>query len=170
MCSLCRLLLMAGAKQQLSGRGVRKMIDVLRWVVSAVNRLHDGLLVAVRALGLRLDDKQLHFWVLGLMGITLFVVVDVAFRWVSKWSVSALSFIYTLTILVVVALAMEIQQQITRRGALDFNDILAGIWGFVTLFCVYLLVRVAVHATSIARNKIRAGWVSRESRRPSRSK
>ena len=167
MCSLCRPLFMAGAKQQLSGRGVRKMIDVLRWVVSAVNRLHDGLLVAVRALGLRLDDKQLHFWMLGLMGITLFVVVDVAFRWVSKWSVSALSFIYTLTILVVVALAMEIQQQITGRGALDFNDILAGIWGFVTLFCVYLLVRLTVHAGSIARKKIRAG---REGRSPSWSK
>ena len=146
------------------------MIEVLRWVVSAVNRLRDALLVAVRTLGLRLDDKQLHFWVLGVIGIALFMAVDVAFRWVSKWSVSALSFIYTLTILVVVALAMEIQQQITRRGALDFNDILAGIWGFVTLFCVYLLVRLAVHAASIARSKVRAGPASRQGGKPSRSK
>ena len=167
MSSLCRLLLMASAKQQLSGRGVRKMIEVLRWVVSAVNRVHDALLVAVARLGLRLDDKQLHFWVLGLIGIALFLAVDAAFRWVSKWSVSALSFIYTLTILVVVALAMEIQQQITGRGALDFNDILAGIWGFVTLFCVYLLVRLALHAGAIARKKIRAG---REDRKPLRGK
>ena len=144
------------------------MIEVLRRAVSAVNWLRDALLVAVRTLGLRLDDKQLHFWVLGLIGIALFVAVDAGFRWISKWSVSALSFIYTLTILVVVALAMEIQQQITRRGALDFNDILAGIWGFVTLFCLYLLVRLAVHAASIARRKVGASRAGRDGRRPSR--
>ena len=120
------------------------MLDLLKSAVSIINRLHDILLLVVGKLGLRFNDKQLHFWVLGLIGIVLFVAVDVAFRRISKWSVSALSFIYTLTVLVVIALSMEIQQQITRRGALDFNDIIAGIWGFIVLLGLYVLVRMAI--------------------------
>ena len=124
------------------------MLDVLKAAVSVINRLHDILLLVVGKLGLRFNDKQLHFWVLGLIGIVLFVAVDVAFRRISKWSVSALSFIYTLTVLVVIALSMEIQQQITRRGALDFNDIIAGIWGFIVLLGLYVLVRIAIRVGS----------------------
>jgi hypothetical protein len=120
------------------------MLDVLKSAVSIINRLHDILLLVVGKLGLRFNDKQLHFWVLGLIGIALFVAVDVAFRRISRWSVSALSLIYTLTVLVVIALSMEIQQQITRRGALDFNDIIAGIWGFIVLLGLYILVRMAI--------------------------
>jgi len=124
------------------------MLEVLKWMVSAVNRLHDILLLIVGKLGLRFNDKQLHFWVLGLIGIALFVTVDVAFKRISKWSISTLSFIYTLTVLVVIALSMEIQQQITGRGALDFNDIVAGIWGFIVLLGLYILVRIVVRFCS----------------------
>ena len=130
------------------------MLDVLKSAVSIINRLHDVLLLVVRKLGLRLNDKQLHFWILGSLGIVLFVVVDVAFRRISKWSVSAISFIYTLTVLVVIALSMEIQQQITRRGALDFNDIVAGIWGFIVLLGLYALVRMAIRIGSKLYQKV----------------
>lgn len=131
------------------------MLEVLKSAVSIINRLHGILLLIVEKLGLQLGDKQLHFWILGVIGIILFVAVDAAFRWISKWSVSALSFVYTLTILVVVALTMEIQQQITRRGALDFNDIIAGIWGFMVLFGLYILVRMAIRAGSTLCQKIK---------------
>lgn len=124
------------------------MLEALRSAVSIINRLHDVLLLVVRKLGLQLSDKQLHFWILGLIGIALFVAVDVAFRWISKWSVSALSFVYTLTVLVVIALSMEIQQRITGRGDLDFNDIVAGIWGFIVLLGLYILVRTAIQFSS----------------------
>ena len=120
------------------------MLEVLRSVVSIINRLHDILLLIVERLGLRLSDKQLHFWILGVIGISLFAAVDFAFRRISKWSVSAISFVYTLTVLVVIALSMEVQQQVTGRGALDFNDIVAGIWGFMVLLGLYLLIRMAV--------------------------
>ena len=132
------------------------MLEVLRSVVSVVNRLHDVLLVVVQKLGLHLSDKQLHFWVLGIVGTALFAVTDVAFRWISKWSISAISFVYTLTILVIVALSMEIQQQITGRGALDFNDIVAGIWGFMVLFGLYILVRMAIQLITKLRCKLSA--------------
>ena len=130
------------------------MLEVLRSVVSLVNRLHDVLLIVVQKLGLNLSDKQLHFWVLGIVGTALFAVTDVAFRWISKWSISAISFVYTLTILVIVALSMEIQQQITGRGALDFNDIVAGIWGFMVLFGLYILIRMAVQLGRELRRKL----------------
>ena len=130
------------------------MLDVLKSVVSIINRLHDMLLLVVGKIGLRFNDKQLHFWVLGLIGIALFVAVDVAFRRVSKWSISALSFIYTLTVLVVIALSMEIQQQITGRGALDFNDIVAGIWGFIVLLGLYIIMRIAIRFGSKLYQKV----------------
>ena len=93
---------------------------------------------------------------LGIVGTVLFAVTDVAFRWISKWSISAISFVYTLTILVIVALSMEIQQQITGRGALDFNDIVAGIWGFMVLFGLYILVRMAIQLITKLRCKLSA--------------
>ncbi len=124
------------------------MLEVLKLMISAVNRLHDVLLLIVEKLGLGFNDKQLHFWVLGLIGIALFVAVDVTFRRISKWSISTISFIYTLTVLVVIALSMEIQQKITGRGALDFNDIIAGIWGFIVLLGLYILVRLAIRVGS----------------------
>ena len=44
------------------------MFDLLKSVVSIINRLHDILLLVVRKLGLHFNDKQLHFWIANHLG------------------------------------------------------------------------------------------------------
>ena len=68
------------------------------------------------------------------MGMGGFVVVQFLFRFLSKWSITVISFIYTLTVLLVIVFAIEIQQKITGRGNMEFADAVsrtAGISGVV---------------------------------------
>lgn len=109
-----------------------------------VNYLHDVLIAATDRFGLHLSDKDLHFWLIGGLGLVLFIVADKAFRWVAKLNVSVISFIYTFTVLVVLVFALEIEQGITGHGNMELKDIVAGLWGFIALFSVYLFYRIIV--------------------------
>ncbi|HWQ42379.1 MAG TPA: hypothetical protein VN456_10155, partial [Desulfosporosinus sp.] len=55
-----------------------------------------------------------------------------------RYSLTAISFIYTFTILVVLVFAIEIEQKITGRGHMEFQDIVEGLWGFLVAFAIYL--------------------------------
>ncbi|MEK1830761.1 hypothetical protein AAAC51_22150 [Priestia megaterium] len=61
------------------------------------------------------------------------------FKLLSKWkfSITAISFIYTLTVMLVLVFAIEIQQGITTRGNMEFDDAIAGLWGFL-VFLVFI--------------------------------
>lgn len=94
---------------------------------------------------INMSDKQLHFWVFGFVSILMFFAVHALFKWISKYSILALSFIYTLTIAIVLAFAIEIGQFQSKTGNMEFADILYGLYGFVFMFSVglafYYLVR-----------------------------
>ncbi|MGA9287725.1 MAG: hypothetical protein WBV93_05175 [Anaerobacillus sp.] len=99
------------------------------------------LIDIMSGLGFTVTDKELHFWVIGLMGMGGFVVVQFLFRILSKWSITAISFIYTMTVLLVIVFAIEIQQKITGRGNMEFADAVIGLQGFLVLFLIYLAFR-----------------------------
>lgn len=109
-----------------------------------VNYLHDVIISATGRLGFHLSDKDLHFWLVGGLGMVIFILSDKVFRWVAKLNISVISFIYTFTVLVVLVFALEIEQGITGRGNMEFKDIVAGLWGFMAFFSVYLFIRVIV--------------------------
>ena len=46
-----------------------------------------------------------------------------------------------LTVMIVITFAIEIGQRITGTGVMEFDDIVAGIAGFIFLFCVFLILR-----------------------------
>ncbi|WP_078550443.1 hypothetical protein [Litchfieldia alkalitelluris] len=117
------------------------MKEIVILIAELVNDFHDVLLRISTMLGWNLTDKELHLWVLGMIGITMFLVVDVTFKYVSKWSITFISFIYTFTVLFVIVFAIEIQQKITGRGNMEFLDAIIGIWGFLLFFAAYLLIR-----------------------------
>ncbi|MHB8073228.1 hypothetical protein [Desulfosporosinus fructosivorans] len=114
------------------------MIDVLRLITSIMNYFHDNLVLLSRHLGLHFNDKQLHFFVIGLLGIVLFIIVNMFFKYLVRYSLTAISFIYTFTVLVVLVFAIEIGQKITGRGNMEFQDITEGLWGFLVAFAIYL--------------------------------
>lgn len=122
----------------------KPMTRILNLIVSIINKLHDYIVNKAHMMGVGMTDKQLHFWLLGIIGLFFFLVCDVVFRQLAKWSISAITFIYTFTILVVLVLAIEIEQKVTRAGNMEFQDIVAGLSGFIALFLVFALVRIIV--------------------------
>lgn len=114
------------------------MSSMLKFITSVMNFFHDNLVRLTHALGLNVNDKQLHFLVIGLLGIILFLAVNKLFKYLIRYSLTAISFIYTFTILVVLVFAIEIEQKITGRGHMEFQDIVEGLWGFLVAFAIYL--------------------------------
>ena len=133
------------------------MVEVTRALASFINELRDVLLFASRRLGLGLSDKELHFWVFGLVGIVLFLLTDLLFRRMSRWTVSAISFVYTATVLLIVVLGIEFQQKITGRGIMDFSDSASRMWGFLAFFAAYAVIRLLVWLGARLRKSIKSG-------------
>lgn len=125
------------------------MKELILLLAGIVNGIHDVLLALSGRLGFQLTDKDLHFWIVGMLGIGIFFLVYVIFRSLEKlkWSTAVFSFIYTFTIMVVFVFAIEIQQAITNRGNMEFADAVIGLWGFLVFFFVYALLAVAGYFT-----------------------
>ncbi|MGN7298769.1 hypothetical protein [Ferdinandcohnia sp. SAFN-114] len=120
------------------------MKEVIILIAEIVNIFHDLLLDITKSLGLVLTDKDLHFWVIGIIGIIGFSIVQDAFRLLARYSITAISFTYTFTMIVIIVFAIEIQQQITGRGKMDFIDAVVGLWGFLLFFAVYVFIRLII--------------------------
>jgi hypothetical protein len=112
------------------------MKEVTILLAELVNTAHDILLNISNQLGLNMTDKDLHLWVLGIIGIISFAFVQITFKYLAKWSITAISFIYTFTVMVVLVFAIEIQQKLTGRGNMEFADAVIGLWGFIIFFSV----------------------------------
>ncbi|MGH4118843.1 hypothetical protein [Clostridium sp.] len=116
------------------------MIKILKFIVAITNELHDLLIAIFPSFGMQSNDKVLHFIVIGIVGMFIYIIVDKLFKIMSKYNISILSFIYTFTVLLVIVFAIEIMQKITKRGNMEFSDIVAGLWGFIAFFFVYTVL------------------------------
>lgn len=115
------------------------MKNIILTLAHIVNNIHD---IIVRIVGDSMTDKQLHFWVMGFIGIFLFSIVYVLFKLIAhfKWSVGVLSFLYTGTIMLVLVFAIELQQALTNRGNMEFQDAVVGMWGFLVFFGILMII------------------------------
>ena len=120
------------------------MSKALRLIMSIMNFFHDNLVLLTHRFGLNFNDKQRHFLVIGFLGIVLFIVVHKFFKYLVRYSLTAISFNYTFTVLVVLVFAIEIGQKITGRGHMEFQDIVEGLWGFLVAFALYLGIVIIV--------------------------
>lgn len=59
---------------------------------------------------------------MGIIGIVLFIVIDLVIKILVKFGVSVLSFIYAFSIIVVVSFVVEIQHKMTGAGNIGFAD------------------------------------------------
>lgn len=118
------------------------MVKIIRIIAELINDIHDTLILIFQELLPSMNDKDLHFWIMGIFGLVFYFMVDFVFERLARWTVEIISLIYTLTVLLVVVFAIEIQQKITNRGVMDFNDVVAGVKGFLLLFGVYIAVKV----------------------------
>ena len=120
------------------------MSGILKIISSLTNFMHDILIKLFKEMGFALNDKQLHFIVIAIIGMVMYLIVHPIFKKLAKLSISTLSFIYTFTVMVVFVFAIEIEQKITSRGNMEFADIVAGLWGFLCIFALYAVINVSV--------------------------
>ena len=140
------------------------MTEFLRRIVAWATRAHDVIMTINDRYEYRLSDKQLHFIIIGAMGLALLGLVYPLFRRLSRHRrVLAISWIYVLTVLVAVTFAIEIGQRVTGTGYMEFGDIVAGLGGF---FAVTAVILAAQCAAWLARTALGSGRKKRRQARP----
>lgn len=123
------------------------MVEALKIMAEIINNIHDIVLDIVSVSGYEINDKKLHFIVMAIIGSVIFLATQFIFKRLAKYSITAISFIYTFTVMIVIVFAIEIQQKLTNRGNMELADILYGIYGFVYVFAIYLAVKLIYRFT-----------------------
>lgn len=130
------------------------MTEIIKILMEMINNIHDFLQVLTGKLSWGFNDKQLHFIIIGIIGIIIFAITQALFKWIAKYSITVISFIYTFTVLLVIVFGIEIGQKITKRGNMEFADVVAGVLGFIYIFIIYVIIRLIVYvAKQIMNNK-----------------
>ncbi|PZX05956.1 hypothetical protein C7437_102423 [Psychrobacillus insolitus] len=115
------------------------MTGILNGIVIVMNLIHDLIITIISGLGLPVNDKMIHFYFIGFLGLALYIFVDFTFKKLAKYGISLLSFIYTFSTIIVISLVIEIQQKITGEGNMEFSDITYGMWGFFLFLAVFIV-------------------------------
>lgn len=121
------------------------MVGFLYWVVEQIAKVHTYLLTLNDSFEYVFTDKELHFIVIGILGMAMLLVVYPIFKALSKNHVMVIAWIYVFTLILVITFAIEIGQKVTNTGAMEFADIVFGVVGFLTLFIVFLIIRGIYH-------------------------
>ena len=89
-----------------------------------------------------LTDKQLHFLVIGLIGMALIFVLHPLFTILAKTDhVMVISWLYVFTVIIVLTFAIEIGERASGSGTMEFADIAFGVVGFMVMFAAFAVVR-----------------------------
>jgi len=134
--------------------------ELLYQAVDWIAMLHDKITRLNDRFEGTLSDKQLHFLVIGLLGMLLIFMIHPLFRHLAKTNhVMIISWIYVFTLILVITFAIEIGQRLTHSGDMEFVDIVSGVGGFIAMFAVFALIRGACIgiARLIRRRKAGAG-------------
>ena len=108
-----------------------------------ISRVHTHVLRLNDAYEHQFSDKELHFLVIGLLGMGMVFVIYPVFKWLAKRNHEmVITWIYVFTLIVVITFAIEIGQSATNTGTMEFADIMFGLVGFIAMFAVFSLVRL----------------------------
>lgn len=111
-----------------------------------VYKIHNRLLSLNDKWEYNFNDKQLHFLVVGVVGMALVLAIYPVFRWLAKHHHEmVITWIYVFTVLVVLTFAIEIGQGYSGTGSMEFADITSGLGGFMLMFLVFCIIRAVFH-------------------------
>lgn len=117
------------------------MTKLLYMIVGLIAKIHTFILQINDSYEYALTDKQLHFLVIGILGLALVFLVHPIFKYLAKKDhILTITGIYVFTLIVVITFAIEIGQKITNTGNMEFADVLFGITGFLVMFFCFALV------------------------------
>ena len=121
------------------------MKELLYTIIEIISVLHTKLLALNDAYEYNFTDKQLHFIVIGILGLALVFAIHPIFLWLAKRKhVMAITWIYVFTLILVITFAIEIGQKVTNTGSMEFADIVFGIGGFILMFIVFDVIRIII--------------------------
>lgn len=122
------------------------MKKILYWIVGLISRIHNEIMSVNDTFEMSLSDKELHFLVIGLLGMALIFVVYPLFMYLAKKNHEmVIAWIYVFTVIVVITFAIEIGQKVTGTGNMEFADIMYGLVGFVVMFLIFSALRALYH-------------------------
>lgn len=121
------------------------MVRFLYWIVEQIAKVHTYLLTLNDSFEYVFSDKELHFIVIGIIGMLMLFVIYPLFKALSKNHVMVIAWIYVFTLIIVITFAIEIGQKITNTGAMEFADIVFGVVGFLAMFIVFMIIRGIWH-------------------------
>lgn len=116
------------------------MSKILTLLVEYIAKIHDKILTLNDSYEWMLSDKQLHFIVMGIIGMIILLLIYPLFQILHNHLI-IVAWIYTFTVMVVLTFAIEIGQKITGTGQMEFDDIVSGLAGFMTMFLVFAIIR-----------------------------
>lgn len=118
------------------------MKELLYWVVGWITRIHNYILRLNDAYEYNFTDKELHFFVIGILGMGLIFAIYPFFKWLAdRDHIMTITFIYAFTLIIVITFAIEIGQKVTNTGNMEFADIVMGVFGFVLMYSVFAVIR-----------------------------
>ena len=120
------------------------MADFLYVIVKMIAVIHDMIMTWNDSFETVFSDKELHFLVIGFLGMGMLFVIYPLFKLLSENHVLVIAWIYVFTVIIVIVFAIEIGQGITGTGTMDFDDIVAGVAGFMAMFIAFVVVRAVV--------------------------
>ena len=121
------------------------MARYLHILVAWVTRVHNYIMTLNDSFETNFSDKELHFLVIGAIGLALILLVYPVFRLLANHNrVLAITWIYVLTVLLVLTFAIEIGQSLTDTGTMEFGDVVAGMGGFFAVTAVISVLHLLV--------------------------
>ena len=99
------------------------MEKFLYGLVGIITKIHNAIMTWNDSFETVFTDKELHFWVIGIVGMLLLLVIFPLFKLLSKNHVLVIAWLYVFTLMVVLTFAIEIGQGFTHTGTMDFDDL-----------------------------------------------
>ena len=121
------------------------MKKYLYLAVEYMAKAHDYIMSLNDSFSTVLTDKELHFIIIGLMGMLLFFFVHPIFKaFIRRGHEIVVSWFYVFTLVLVITFGIEIGQKISNTGSMEFADMVFGVVGFLCMFAVFAVIRLMV--------------------------
>ncbi len=122
------------------------MSEVLYSLMRIIAKIHNYLMHLNDAFEYNFSDKEMHFLIIGALGMIMLFVVYPLFKWLAqKNHIMVIAWIYVFTLILVITFAIEIGQKISNTGNMEFDDIVFGVMGFLGMFAVFAVIRGIYH-------------------------
>ena len=123
------------------------MRDLIYRAIYLVAQIHDDILSINDQGGYYFTDKQLHFIVIGALGMLMIFITYPLFKLLARYGhTMIIAWLYVFTLVLVITFAIEIGQWYSGTGRMESEDMAYGIAGFLFMFLIFAFIRALYHA------------------------